>query len=325
MDEPVICDSPVTLLYITGYNYSGSTLLAFLLNAYPLIASTGEICGPANFTAQSQCSCGSPLDACPVYREIERRVGSPFFQLDGFKFGHRLLSIPPTLRQRLLFGSLRNTRAETLRDWARERLPWARAVAREKRAVYAGFIKGAAALFGVSIVADSSKNPMNIPFLMKADGVRLRVIHLVRHPAACVFSAINRSPHGVAAAAAYWARNFDTVERVLERVPREDWMRLRYEAVCLEPETACRGLCEWIGVPFDPAMLRFRQAAHHIYGNPMRLTDVAEIRLDMRWHTGLSEEELRVVAAITGSQAQRCGYHFDRERSIAGCEAACAP
>ncbi|MCX5769057.1 MAG: sulfotransferase [Candidatus Hydrogenedentes bacterium] len=309
-------EKPVTLLYITGYNYSGSTLLAFLINAHPLMASTGEICGPANFTEQSQCSCGAALHACPAYREIEERVSHPLFELDRFKFGHRLLSIPPTLRQRLLFGSLRNTPAETLRDWAREHLPWARAVAWEKRAVYAGFVKAVAGLFGAGIVADSSKNPMNIPFLTGADGIRLSVIHLVRHPAACVFSAINRSPHGVAAAAAYWARNFKTVERVLARAPRADWMRLRYEDVCVEPEAACRALCEWIGVPFDPAMLRFRQADHHIYGNPMRLTDVAEIRLDTRWHAGLSEEQLRLVESITGSLAQRCGYRFDPTRPV---------
>ena len=309
-------ETPVTLIYITGYNYSGSTLLAFLLNAHPQMASTGEICGPANFRAESQCSCGAPLHACPLYRQVQERVGHPLFQLDQFRFGHRLLSIPPTFLQRVLYGSLRNTRAETLRDWARERLPWTRAAAREKRNVYAGFVRAVADLFGVGIVADSSKNPMNIPFLMRAQGIRLKIIHLVRHPAACVFSALNRSPHGVPAAAAYWARNFNTVERVLARGPGADWMRVRYEDVCAGPEAVCRRLCAWAGVPFYPDMLRFRQAPHHIYGNPMRLTGVDQIRLDTRWHSGLSAEQLRVVEAVTASEARQCGYRFDPERPV---------
>jgi hypothetical protein len=309
-------DRGVTVVYIAGYNYSGSTLVAFLLNAHREMASTGEICGPANFTVESQCSCGAALHACPLYREIEARVAHPLFQLDAFRFGHRLLSIPPALCQRALYGSLRDTRAETLRDWAREHLPWAGAGAREKRAVYARFARAVAGAFGVGIVADSSKNPMNIPFLARAEGIRLKAIHLVRHPAACVFSALNRSPHGVAAAADFWARNFRTVERLLGRAPRADWMRLRYEDVCADPEASCRRVCDWLAVDFDPRMLRFREAVHHIYGNPMRLTGVDEIRLDTRWHTGLSEGDLRVVESIAGKEAARCGYRFDPRRPV---------
>ncbi len=305
----------LTLVYIAGFNYSGSTLLAFLLNAHPDVSTTGEIAGPARFVKNDEhwsymCSCGREMQHCCFWQELEKRIDCPDFHLASHKWGTRLLSIPPRLTERIAYGSFRNTQLEEWRDFCRHVLPGLRSTARRKIDLNSRFIHAAASILSSSILVDSSKNPMHLSLLARIPTVQIRAIHLVRHPGGCVLSALNHSPHSLPSAAAAWRANFITTTRQLHRLPDIEWVRVRYEDLCANPQGFLEHLCQFLGIQFAPTMLHFREAEHHIYGNPMRLSDTRDIRLDQRWHTELSSDDLAEIQRDTRHQAAACGYTF---------------
>jgi hypothetical protein len=52
----------------------------------------------------------------------------------------------------------------------------------------------------------------------------------------------------------------------------------------------------------------FRAVEQHIIGNRMRLSATSEIRLDERWQTELTPEQIRAVERIAGAELRRYGY-----------------
>jgi len=75
---------PVT--YVVGSSHSGSTLIAFLADQHPDIASVGETAVKRRIrwegrAAAQHCSCGLAIDACPFWAAIFSDVsaaGMPF-------------------------------------------------------------------------------------------------------------------------------------------------------------------------------------------------------------------------------------------------------
>jgi Sulfotransferase family len=64
------------LVYIGGYGRSGSTLLEYLLAAHPEVVACGEIARHLrSFAKHNTCSCGKPMQACPVWGEFQRKSG----------------------------------------------------------------------------------------------------------------------------------------------------------------------------------------------------------------------------------------------------------
>lgn len=300
----------ITLLYIAGYNYSGSTLLAFLLNAHPRMGSTGEIGGPPGFSRAKPfaCSCGSPIRDCPFYRDIAAGIASRQFSLDENRWHTQAVPHPPGPLARLSCGSLRNTACERVRDRLRSFIPSARRYFEDTALLCERFIQTAASRLQTEILADSSKNPMQIPLLAAIPGIRLKAIHLVRHPAGCALSAAKHNGHSYRLAAHIWKRNYDTCVRQMTRFAKDSWMRVRYEDLCLHPREVLTGVCAFAGVPFDETMLAFRSAEHHIVGNDMRLRSAADIVLDERWKETLSDTDIGAVLSIADSEARACGY-----------------
>lgn len=70
------------LLYVASSSFSGSTLLAFLLNTHPDIFTVSEMEG-WNYGENEEfsCSCGNTLEHCPFFNEVAHT-----FQRDGLPF-----------------------------------------------------------------------------------------------------------------------------------------------------------------------------------------------------------------------------------------------
>lgn len=290
-----------TLVYILGFSYSGSTLLAFLLNAHPEMATTGEIVGPPHFASGRGflCSCGTDICQCPFYTELEARIHSPFFNLRCSRWGTRALSQPPHLHERIQHGSLRNATLENLRDRICRTIPWARTATERIIEVNSRFINAAYEILGAENLVDSSKVPMRLPLLRRIQNLQIRVIHLVRHPAGCVSSAVKYHDCTPSHAAALWRQNYLTCKRQLSRLPDEHWIKVVYEDLCSDPEETCRRICEFLGTDYDSAILEFRNTCHHIVGNRMRLNGDSTIRNDDRREDILSPAGTEAVRRIT--------------------------
>ncbi|HEY6073047.1 MAG TPA: hypothetical protein VIV15_06530, partial [Anaerolineales bacterium] len=112
----------VQYLYVAGGTFSGSTLLAFILNAHPEIVSIGEPYSARLTLDGYRCSCGEFLIECPFFAKLRQKVnelGSSFdltdwgpilFHVSRYGVVNTLASRPlpsnflESARERLLFA-----------------------------------------------------------------------------------------------------------------------------------------------------------------------------------------------------------------------------
>ncbi len=87
---------------------------------------------------------------------------------------------------------------------------------------------------------------------------------------------------------------------------------VRYESLCEEPERACRTLCVFLGVPFDPAMLVYGDKPHHEgYGDEKsREHDKPHTASVARYEQeGLTQAQQRALIEKVGKETlARLGY-----------------
>ena len=94
---------------------------------------------------------------------------------------------------------------------------------------------------------------------------RLRIVHLVRHPLGCFGSFVSRREldgDPVQVGASWAAFNAATRAACAPLAAAGRYRLLRYEDVIAEPAATLSSLCDWIGVPFDPA-IRGGMAEYH--------------------------------------------------------------
>jgi hypothetical protein len=85
-------------------------------------------------------------------------------------------------------------------------------------------------------------------------------------------------------------------------------VEVRYEELCKDPETTLRRLTAFLGLASSQLVLDFRSRQQHIIGNGMRLDTTSAIRLDERWKTHLSGEDLETFDRVAGHLNRRYGY-----------------
>lgn len=124
-------------------------------------------------------------------------------------------------------------------------------------------------------------------------GRPLRVIHLTRDVRSWVHSVSRRSTVrqgnkvgvGMRSLQRWWRVNY----RLDQQLKRSGYpvFRLGYEELALAPEQALRQICDWLEVPFDPAMLQpgLNSSSHIVSGNRMRFDpdQSKAIRYDAAW------------------------------------------
>jgi acyl carrier protein len=119
-------------------------------------------------------------------------------------------------------------------------------------------------------------------------------IHLVRHPAAMIRSFADAKMDLLVPfmresgftrrqiAELVWLLCHENILEFLARIPESRRRRVRFEDVVTQPEATIRTMCDFMGVPFEPAML-------NPYENPeQRMTDgldhVSEYSGDLKFH-----------------------------------------
>lgn len=129
-----------------------------------------------------------------------------------------------------------------------------------------------------------------------------RFIHIIRDGRDVARSAIGMG----------WAGNVWTgVERWIEaehlwldlsqRIPSERRIQLTYEDLIAKPIDVLTGLCNFIGIPYNDAMLSYAQTSTY---------DVPDARLIGQWRRKLSEYEIRLVESRIGDMLVERGYEL---------------
>jgi len=310
----VMAHDPVKVLFITGWDRSGSTVLELLLDGVDGFFPAGELdyLWQRGLLEGRLCGCGQPLAQCPVWPRILERV-----------YGRTPVRAEAEEAMRIKAKSLRVRQTwRILRNRGRDLEPY--------RALLGSLYQEIACVSGASVVVDSSKRPSSAALMTLLPGVQPYFLHLVRDPRAVAYS-MSRRPkpepdtehpstmkqEGPAKSAMGWVLWNVAAERVRREVPRERWMFLRYEDFVARPRDTVRWIAQIVGQDGSTDSFIDETTAavgtnHTVSGNPVRFTHgKITIRLDDEWMRKQSLLDRSVSTALTIPLMRRYGYDID--------------
>lgn len=321
------------LAYILAASHSGSTLLSMLLGSHPQIATIGEM----NLSPKAmgdldryRCSCGQFIRQCGFWQKVPEAMHRRGVVFDLACAGTDYRSVRSRYAQRLIQPMHRSTALERIRDVGLSLSPAWRAALPEVHRRNATLASTVAELAGAQVVVDSSKVGLRLKYLLRNPELDVKVIRLVRDGRAVALTYMD--PAGFADAsdpskraggmggdrakerlsmsqAAYeWRRCMEEAEHVLQGLDRSRWMEVRYEDYCREPDITLERLHRFLGVEPGRQPKDFRSVEQHVVGNGMRLDTTSEIRLDKRWRSVLSNEQMQTFDSVAGKINRRYGY-----------------
>lgn len=314
--KPIAGRTTAQMAYILSASHSGSTLLAMLLGTHPHACTVGEIRAPSmGDTDVYQCSCGRRIKECAFWNRVSEAMASKgIADFDITRAGTSIYEVPEHYARRLLAPLQRGPALEWARNTAlffsKAWPPYLKEVQRRNAAL----VEVLQELSGASVVVDSSKSVLHLNYLLKNPSLEIKVVRLIRDGRAVTLSLLG---HGlkrptraetIAAAAREWRRSNEAAECLLSRLPSSQWLGVQYEELCRDPEGSIRLLCQFLELDFERINLDFRSRELHVLGNEMRLRPTSEIRLDERWRTQLSNDDLKVFADVAGSLNRSYGY-----------------
>ena len=291
-------------VFLASNAYSGSTLLSFLLGAHPQIGTVSDVSGQRRERMMSTfaCSCGRPMTDCPFWRDVAAEVGQSGmeFSLANFHLGFDDRS--PRWLGNARVRSLGGHAPEAIRDRLFRFLPGDERHMRELGRRNAAFAAAVLNVTGASVFVDASKERLRARYLQRYVDPELRVIHLVRDVRGVVESTLRRGKLRISAsdAARRWARTNSAIMRSVKTVDPDRRLLVRYEDLCTDLLGTMRRLFAFCGVDPEVDVSRIVSREQHLIGNSMRLAGVGEVRLDERWRTTLTPDDLRQIATSAG-------------------------
>lgn len=304
---------PTTYVSVQTYSHSGSTLLAFLLGAHPQIVTVGEMNGLDGLKEKINietflCSCGQRIAECEFWQSVTTAMHERGFEFDVANFETRF-ALPGPLLFQTLYNKLLNYKFDLLREAIFG--AWPGGVRRLKTLVARNeaLINAIVSLTLKPVFVDTSKDRLRFYAMSKWSYLDTRVIHLVRDVRGVTTSHLRR--HKVDSAhktARRWANFNRGIESRLAAFPADKQMMVRYEDLCQDTSGVLKRLFNFCGVDPETQITDFGAVPHHIIGNVMRLRFQSEIKLDERWKSILTAEQLKEIDRFAGDLNRRYGY-----------------
>ena len=291
-------DVAASPIFVVGNSRSGTTMVGRALGRHPLVFTLGEI----HFFEQLW-SAGDE-DRLPESEATGLAARLICTQRDGY---------------------LRRGDPARFRSEAREILRPARRRAYTAAGVFEGFLLHEAARGGKEVPCDHT--PRNVFYIGEILRLypRARVINLVRDPRDVLLSQKRKwkrrflGAKGIPLREAVRAwinyhplvmsKLWNSSVRAADRFAEHGRVRsLRFEDLLASPEGELRGVCEFLGIPFDQSMLRVPQVGSS--GGPDRpdRKGIDRNRAGSWRKGGLSDAELFLCQRLTGPLMRRHGY-----------------
>jgi hypothetical protein len=148
-----------------------------------------------------------------------------------------------------------------------------------------------------------------------------RFVHIIRDGRDVALSAmaIPGTRDGVVAHSQNWRTRVTEGQRAGERLGPDRYREVRYEALVAEPEAEVAGLCSYLDLEYDPAMLRFferrRGVPDKLAVNPRHARLAEPLSAGTRsWRTHMEGRDLERFEAVAGGLLERLGYERAAER-----------
>lgn len=299
----------IKVLYIAGFERSGSTLINRVLGQIDDFVAWGELrdIWEHGEIENRTCTCGASFEACEAWSRI---LDEHFYQNLGLS-AQAMLALKKRARAAVLLAPLGKVGSSLLHkatsDYSAglEQLYWK--IAKETDS---------------KVIIDSTKASWYGYVLSQICSIDLYSVHIVRDPRGVCFSLQKRKEKGepecqwynpVHASLSWVAKNAG-VESLLGAGDRR-YMRMRYEDFVDSPEAAVASILSFIGE--DDADLPFLAPStvkmgldHIITGSPSSRADVGEVKLraDERWKQSISLRDRRIVTYATLPLLLKYGY-----------------
>jgi hypothetical protein len=320
------------LAYLLAASHSGSTLLTMLLGAQPGACTVGELKATHMGDADSyRCSCREKIRDCLFWQEIGKAMGKRGIQdFDITQAGTSIFEAESPYVRRLLAPLYRGAAMELIRDLGLSLSgEWRTLLGKSKRRNLA-LIESLLEVTGAGVVIDSSKLALRLKYLLPIPELDVRVIRVIRDGRAVSLtytdewnfadssdpalrgggSGQRRPPprQSMADAANEWKRSNEASDALVATLPRSQWTEVRYEDLCADPAATLKRLATFLDLDPQQTRLDFRAVTQHVIGNGMRMDSTSEIRLDERWKSHLSEQDLQAFDEVAGDLNRSYGY-----------------
>ena len=287
------------VLYVSTFQFSGSTLVSFLLNTHTEITTVGHTTG-WNFAQDEdfRCSCGHPLQVCPLYRAIADAYSDNdlFFDIRNFGTAYRL-SGQDRMNRMLTAGIpfCQSTLVEQVRDKIVRATPGLSKTLKQCDRANLVFMRTALEYSKAKVFVDNSHDPYRFRNLSRVRGLDLRHMHLIRDPRGVVLSCRRNSGWDIELAMRLWLNRQADIFRISGE--NAEAFNLYYEDLCIDAIKTLEQIHQFVEVNSQPYTGDFRAQEHHILGNAMRLS-ASNVKLDTRWQHELSDSDLNKLTGI---------------------------
>ncbi len=292
------------LNFVACPSYHGATLLALLLNNHSQLVSLGDSIPPA--LDDNPCGCGKPLRDCAFWLKMAEALD---VEPDTRRFIPSLPVISRKHRKNMLLNAAFGRIAESVGTGA-----W-RPVRRQCEAflqAYQTLIETTCELSQRPTFIDGSKNPVKIYALenMLRQRPVIRVLHLTRDPRAFMHSCHKYNDFPIKLNARFWRRYHRFTYQHFANKPHIDYLRLRLEDLCKEPDVQLAKVQRFFGV--EPEKLttpnRYESNCHLVgNGDTIRRFD-GQLRLDTSYREAFSPDQQAEILGLTNPLAEKFSY-----------------
>lgn len=299
---------PVKVLYVAGFERSGSTLLTKVVGEMQDTFAAAELRGiwHRSFPTNQECGCGAGFRECELWQEI---INDAFGGYDEVDWQWMIDNRPKRRHTPLML------------------MPGSESLVATKFSGYIDVLDrlyaSIAKVTGSRIIVDSSKTPLYEYVLALAPSIDVYVLLLVRDPRGVQSSNLRRARQGnrmlkpetysVTKSLLEWDALHITQE-LLGMRHRKHYMRMRYEDFVQDPIANIEKIKVFLDEP-DLALPHFEDdkvylsTNHTVCGNRNRLeTGAVPLRLDERWRTDLDKSTSTLVRRLTLPLLHRYGY-----------------
>lgn len=309
------------ICFICSAARSGSTLLDLLIGGHFAAASLGEFSFLGKALALNQpCSCGEAICECSQWKKVLNHVADDR--------GIDLRQDPYRLRQwdtrasvvidhkdqtpvSLLFGKIRSAWCDQYFGRRLDRsLPGLLPKRLRDGVANSFYLYGViASEWGKQVIVDSSKNVHKALALYSRYPESVRIIYLTRDGRGVYFSR-RSSDFSRAESIDGWYKYNARASRLLQScVAEEHLYRLKYEDLVTRTPEMLEQICRFLGVEFDARMTDLLHGERHLVnGNQTMFKRDRGVKLDERWKSGLSGEELQYFNQRCGALNTALGY-----------------